>query len=85
MDKLTTTREKASFVYAIALLYAITDLDTIVNSTGSIPLAEAYRQGTSSKGGAFGLLLIVLLAAICGTQGSYITVILPARSYQLQY
>lgn len=67
-------RNTASFVYAIALLYAISDLDAVVNSSASFPLAEAYIQGTQNKGAAFGLLLIIALAIFCGLQGVYITV-----------
>lgn len=67
-------RATASFIYAIALLYAISDLDAVINSSASFPLAEAYIQGTQNKGAAFGLLLIIALAIFCGLQGVYITV-----------
>ncbi|EIM81933.1 amino acid transporter, partial [Stereum hirsutum FP-91666 SS1] len=63
----------ASFVFAVALLYAITDLDAVVNFPGSFPLAEAYIQGTTNKGAAFGLLFILLLAIFSGMQGVFMT------------
>lgn len=47
--------------YAITILYGITDLDAVINSSSSFPLAEVYRQATGSEGATFGLLFIVLL------------------------
>jgi choline transport protein len=47
--------------YAISILYGINDLDAVLNSSGSFPLAEVYRQATGSEGATFGLLFIVLL------------------------
>lgn len=59
-----------SFCYAIALMYAITDLDAVVNSPGAFPLAAIYAQATRSQAGTFGLLFIVLLStAFCVTGG----------------
>jgi hypothetical protein len=42
-------------------MYGISDLDAVLNSSGSFPLAEVYRQATGSSGATFGLLFIVLL------------------------
>ena len=64
----------ASFIYAIAILYAITDLDAVVNSNGSFPLAEVYAQATGSKGGTFGLLLIIFLSLLICVIGTFLTV-----------
>jgi amino acid transporter len=50
--------------YAIAILYGISDLDAVINSSGSFPLAEVYRQATGSEGATFGLLFIVFLNMI---------------------
>lgn len=50
--------------YAITILYGISDLDAVVNSSGSFPLAEVYRQATGSEGATFGLLFIVFLNMI---------------------
>ncbi|EJD35384.1 hypothetical protein AURDEDRAFT_130653 [Auricularia subglabra TFB-10046 SS5] len=47
----------ASFCYAVALMYAITDLDAVVNSPGAFPLAAIYAQATNSQAGTFGGLI----------------------------
>ncbi|KAJ7731511.1 choline transport protein [Mycena metata] len=52
------------FVYAVALMFSITDLDAVLNSNGSFPLAVVYAQATGSKAGTFGLLLILLLSVM---------------------
>jgi len=59
-----------AFVYAIAILYGINDLDAVTSSSGSFPLAEVYRQATGSQGATFGLLLIVLLSILICTIGT---------------
>lgn len=45
-----------TFVYAIAILYGISDLGGVINSNGSFPLAAVYHQATGNAGGTFGLL-----------------------------
>ncbi|KZV93945.1 putative choline transport protein [Exidia glandulosa HHB12029] len=60
-----------SFCYAVALMYAITDLDAVVQSPGAFPLAVIYAQATGSRGGTFGLLFIVLVSiTLCGIGGA---------------
>ena len=59
-----------AFVFAIALFYGINDLDEVVNSNGSFPLAEAYAQATGSQGATFGLLLIVFLSIMICAVGT---------------
>ncbi|THX54693.1 amino acid transporter [Aureobasidium pullulans] len=55
-----------AFLYAIALFYAVSDLDEVINTTGSFPVAVIYHQATGNAGGAFCLLLIVfLIIMIC--------------------
>ena len=51
-----------AFVYGIAIFYGIDDLDKVINSNGSFPLAEVYAQATSNRGATFGLLLIIFLS-----------------------
>ncbi|KAJ6602097.1 choline transport protein [Mycena vulgaris] len=53
------------FVYAVALMFAITDLDAVLTSNGSFPLAAA---------GTFGLLFIVFVSIVICCIGCYITV-----------
>ncbi|KAJ7754706.1 choline transport protein [Mycena maculata] len=62
------------FVYAVALMFAITDLDAVLTSNGSFPLAVVYAQATGNKGGTFGLLFIVFGSIITCCIGVYITV-----------
>ncbi|KAJ6452910.1 choline transport protein [Mycena sanguinolenta] len=62
------------FVYAVALMFAITDLDAVLTSNGSFPLAVVYAQATGNKGGTFGLLFIVFLSIMTCCIGVYITV-----------
>lgn len=64
----------ASFLFAITILYGINDLDAVVNSAGSFPLAEVYAQATGSKGATFGLLLIVFLSIMICVVGTFLTV-----------
>lgn len=63
-----------AFVFAIAIFYAISDLDAVLTSAGSFPLAEVYLQATGSAGGTFGLLLIVFLSIMICVVGTFLTV-----------
>ncbi|KAJ7487145.1 choline transport protein [Mycena latifolia] len=62
-----------AFAYAVALMFAITDLDAVLTSNGSFPLAAVYAQATENKGGTFGLLFIVLVSVVICSIGTYIT------------
>ncbi|KAL0264500.1 hypothetical protein SLS55_000450 [Diplodia seriata] len=62
-----------AFVYLIAIFYSIQDFDALLANTYTVPLAELYLQATSSRAGALGLLIIVLLPTICTLIGIYIT------------
>lgn len=44
-----------AFPFATALLYAISDVESVLN-TGGLPLFEIYYQGTGSRAGASVLL-----------------------------
>lgn len=61
------------FLYMIALFYSIQDLDKVVNSVFSFPLAEIYRQATGTRGGALGLLIVAFLPTLITCIGCYIT------------
>ena len=63
-----------AFVYAIAILYGINDLEKVVSSNGSFPLAEVYAQATGSNGATFGLLLILFLSIMICTVGTVLMV-----------
>ncbi|EIN03573.1 choline transport protein [Punctularia strigosozonata HHB-11173 SS5] len=62
------------FFFVVAIMYGITDFDAVLTSNGSFPLAEVYAQATGSKGATFGLLLIILLAILVCTIGTFVTV-----------
>ncbi|KAH7100845.1 putative amino acid transporter [Auriculariales sp. MPI-PUGE-AT-0066] len=58
----------SAFAFAIALMYAITDLDAVLNAPGGFPLAIIYLEATGSPRAAVGLMTIVLLSIlICST------------------
>ncbi|KAJ6506855.1 choline transport protein [Mycena sanguinolenta] len=61
------------FVYVVALMFAITDLDAVLNSNGSFPLAAVYAQATGNKAGTFGLLFIVFASIMICSIGITIT------------
>lgn len=62
-----------SFLYAVALMYGINDLDAVTSYAGSFPLAEVYAQATGNAGGTFGLLFIVFLAIMICCVGTTLT------------
>ena len=63
-----------AFVYAIAILYGINDLDAVANSNGSFPLAAVYSQATGNAGGTFGLLFILFLSIMICAIGTVLMV-----------
>lgn len=63
-----------AFVFAITLFYGITDLEAVLNSNGSFPLAEVYSQATGSTGATFGLLFIIFLSLAPCLIGTFLTV-----------
>ena len=73
-DLAPLTRLVAAFCYAIAILYAINDLNGVVTSNGSFPIAELYLQATGSQGATFGLLLIIFLSLFPCLVGTFLTV-----------
>jgi len=63
-----------TFTFYIALLYAITSLDEVLNSPiVELPLAAVYLQATNSRAGATGLLAIFLLDLLVTIPGAYVT------------
>ena len=61
-----------SLVYVIAILYAISDLPSVLSGSASFPLAEIYHQATGSNAGTVGLLALILFPVICTCIGCYI-------------
>lgn len=69
-----TTGSFTTFCYYVAILYCVTDLTAVFNTTiTALPLAAMYQQGTRSNGGTFGLLFIFLLDQILNIPGGYVT------------
>ncbi|KAF2662405.1 choline transport protein [Lophiostoma macrostomum CBS 122681] len=62
-----------AFFFGIALFYSVSDLDAVVSSNGSFPLATIYAQATGTKGGTFCLLFIVLLSLLICLVGTLLT------------
>ena len=61
-----------AFSYMIAIFYATTDLDTVLNAS-YFPLAQIYYQATGSNAGTLGLLFIIFVPIFCCCIGTYIT------------
>ncbi|KAF5380235.1 hypothetical protein D9757_008215 [Collybiopsis confluens] len=64
----------SSFIFAIAIMFAITNLDAVLNSGFSFPLAEIYRQSTENTAATFVLLFFIILAEVGTLLGCYIVV-----------
>lgn len=63
-----------TFTFYLAVLYAITDFDAVLNSSiVALPLAEAFHQGTNSVAGATGLLAIFVLDIMFTIPGGFVT------------
>ncbi|KAI9847703.1 MAG: hypothetical protein M1837_001951 [Sclerophora amabilis] len=62
-----------SLFYLIAIFYAVVDLDRVLQSGSTFPLAEIYLQATGSPGGGLGLLVIAFLPSFLTCIGCYIT------------
>ncbi|KAF2415962.1 choline transport protein [Tothia fuscella] len=63
----------SAFLFAIAILYSINNLDAVLNSNGSFPLAEVYAQATGNRGATFGLLLIIFFSILICLVGTFLT------------
>lgn len=61
------------FLYLIAILYSIHDLEGVMSSTFNFPIAEIYRQATGSNGGALGLLIVAFIPTTITCIGCYMT------------
>ncbi|KAJ9249878.1 hypothetical protein DTO195F2_8360 [Paecilomyces variotii] len=61
------------FLYLVAILYSIHDLDAVMGSSYNFPIAEIYLQATGSKGGALGLLIIAFIPTVITCIGCYMT------------
>lgn len=63
-----------TLMFAIAIMYGITDLVAVSTTPLSFPLAEVYAQATGSQGATFGLLFIILVSVIICSIGTLMMV-----------
>lgn len=61
-----------AFLYLIAILYSISDLPSILESSYLFPLASIYQQATGSAAGTVGLLTCAFLSWLCGMLGGFL-------------
>jgi choline transport protein len=64
----------SSFAFAVAVMFAITDLNAVLNTGTSFPLAEIYQQATNSSAVTFMLLFIIILAQVGCIMGTYVVI-----------
>ncbi|XDG08383.1 hypothetical protein ABKA04_007998 [Annulohypoxylon sp. FPYF3050] len=62
-----------AFIFAIAIGYAITDLEALQGGINTYPLAVIYQQATGSPAGTFGLLFVLFLSSMCCCVGTVLT------------
>lgn len=58
--------------FLVAIFYAISDLPAVIGS-GTLPLAEIYRQATGTRGGSLGLLIVIFIPSLICCIGGFIT------------
>lgn len=69
-----------AFVFAIAIMYAVTDLGALTTGVNTYPLANIYQQattaadGTQNLGAQFGLLFIIWCSSLLCCIGTTVTV-----------
>ena len=52
------------FVFLIAAMFCIGDLQTVANTTTGVPLIAIFQEATGSVGGALGLTILVTVIAL---------------------
>jgi amino acid transporter len=62
-----------TFLYLVTLFYNINDLEAVLSNPYTFPLAEVYRQSTTTRGGSLGLLIVIFCPTFCTCIGCYIT------------
>ena len=60
-------------LFLIAVLYGLTDVDTLFETAFAFPLGEIYRQDAGTSAGAIGLLFLVLAPTTIACLGCYLT------------
>ncbi|KIW17923.1 hypothetical protein PV08_05118 [Exophiala spinifera] len=62
-----------ALVYMISIFYAINDFQGLFEADSVFPLGIIYQQATGSRGGAMGLVIVILIPIGCATIGCYTT------------
>ncbi|KZF19445.1 choline transport protein [Xylona heveae TC161] len=62
-----------ALVYMISIFYSINDFPKLFKEDSVFPLGDIYHQATGSRGGAVGLVIVILLPICCATVGCYTT------------
>lgn len=62
-----------ALLYVITIFYSVNDLTALSSNPWPFPLAELYRQATTSTAGSLGLLIVIFLPTFGTNLGSYIT------------
>ncbi|KAF2719798.1 choline transporter [Polychaeton citri CBS 116435] len=63
-----------AIVFLISIFYSINDLPAIFAAESVFPLGNIYYQATGSRGGAVGLVIVILVPITIATVGCYTTV-----------
>ena len=61
------------FLYLVAIFYAVNDLNAVLTSSSTFPIAEIYRQATGFSADSVGLLIPAFLPTLGTAMGCYIT------------
>ncbi|KAL9004728.1 MAG: hypothetical protein Q9188_002455 [Gyalolechia gomerana] len=63
----------SGFFYLLAILYAISDYEAVLESSYLFPLTEIYRQATGTNSGSVGLLFLALMPTFISIIGCCVT------------
>lgn len=64
VEPLILTPLISGFAYIIAILFCITDLESVANSITGVPILEIYYQATNNKIGASCLQTLLMLCQV---------------------
>jgi choline transport protein len=62
-----------AIIYMISIFYSINNLPALFAADSIFPLGNIYQQATGTRGGAVGLVIVILLPIIAATIGCYTT------------
>jgi amino acid transporter len=62
-----------TIIYTIVLFYGISNIDDVFATEGGSPVIEMYRQATGTRGGALGLMILLILPLMGSSLGTALT------------